>query len=1368
MYNNIGVNWELFKYKNSGNINNAFETLVYYLFCYEFKKQYGIFRYFNQAGIETDPIRIGKEIIGFQAKYYEDSVRLSEKKSDLKKCIDTSVNKYPGISKIILYTNKEFTQSRNKNKNKPNYLIEIEDYAKNKSVKIEWRTRSHLEKMLLEKELNYQLNLFFNPEYPGILIDASKVEKEKYLNIEDERIPREIIEIKDNITYNENQIEDILNDKKRIILLSDAGNGKTNECKYMVNKLNDDNNNFAFYKKLNTYSNQKIEEFIPINYKDISIEYIIFILDGFDEICTEHKREFIINLEEFCNKYKNVRIILTSRSNFYRQKNGIQSGTIDNFEEYALKEISKNNIVELLQQKEINAEKFWEEINNKELKYLVYNPFFLIKIIEIYVEKKTLPEKSIIFDMIIKRSFEIDKNKFKNSIDLEIFEENSNNLLGIIALSMELLERNFINDDEYKKIIEQKSNREIIEHSTIWTRQDKKHWNFVHKNFGEYLAAKKIKDYNLSDIKDIITYNRKIKQSWINTLSFLVSLDRDDVLEYLLEEMPEFILYIEKNKFDIEFKRKMFIKIFEQYEKKRIWMEYNIYENFNLISDEKDIEYLLEKIIDNKHFTIVGNALYILREIKCLYECNKKIEEQLVQLCLSKNHINHNKRTAISILANFGLTNKKIIEKIIESNKENENSELRRAYYYYFKKLGIVSEKIDFILERYNHIGRGLTASDGYDDEDELYSFDEQREFCECFKLITTKVAINKVLNFLNDEKIINGEINKEIIQNFCDSIFKVYKDKERIKYILKLYTICENNYQYKAIEIIINKVKSEKLLLDFFKEYLKVDKRKMSCEYEYIVNDECMVFFYNEYKEGNYSDEIAEDILRFCNKKMQYYDKLKNEYELRTSKTIFEYEPRKQIDYKEIENKSKAIFLNKMFDKTEFYNYISGFFDKLDKEEITRSELIKMYNIFDEDEIYSHLYYFMRRQFKDGVKINRYSFNNWDWDWFILLYTYQLLAEKDNKLELNKDQIEKVYNLCKKYISKANFRNAIKYTRYNNAGRSWSTNQLCVCLWFFKYKFNFNYPLNTLLDMLEFEYYINGEKIGISYLTKEIEKQKLNKRIIDNLKNRNIHMDVFENHIEYCIENNIASCILSVGSHLTDKKLPFDERDEAYKYIVHFYGIQEFVKQFFYYLDEDYQNHLLEKIAILDNDILKDWSINKLKKCRKISKKMFYAKYLILMQKKEGIKYYIRWTEKNNMVYIDAKRYDDINDALSKINNKNLIEDLLKLLKITYRDGFKDKRFDGIYSNIRKALINIASKNQENCIKIIHGLRKLIEESNNDQYKNIGFINYIIDELEQKNDMSDGIKYNIKSTIDKIYELELKNKEKSIDWLKI
>ena len=70
------VNWKAYEYKYSDNPQRAFENLAYYLFCHEFKQKSGIFRYFNQPHIETNPIQVWDKLIGFQSKYYSDSVTI--------------------------------------------------------------------------------------------------------------------------------------------------------------------------------------------------------------------------------------------------------------------------------------------------------------------------------------------------------------------------------------------------------------------------------------------------------------------------------------------------------------------------------------------------------------------------------------------------------------------------------------------------------------------------------------------------------------------------------------------------------------------------------------------------------------------------------------------------------------------------------------------------------------------------------------------------------------------------------------------------------------------------------------------------------------------------------------------------------------------------------------------------------------------------------------------------------------------------------------------------------------------------------------------------------------------------------------------
>ena len=57
-YMNNPVDWKAFEYKFSTGSRPAFEGLAYILFCHEFKQTYGIFRYYNQPYIETQPMAI--------------------------------------------------------------------------------------------------------------------------------------------------------------------------------------------------------------------------------------------------------------------------------------------------------------------------------------------------------------------------------------------------------------------------------------------------------------------------------------------------------------------------------------------------------------------------------------------------------------------------------------------------------------------------------------------------------------------------------------------------------------------------------------------------------------------------------------------------------------------------------------------------------------------------------------------------------------------------------------------------------------------------------------------------------------------------------------------------------------------------------------------------------------------------------------------------------------------------------------------------------------------------------------------------------------------------------------------------------------
>jgi hypothetical protein len=109
------INWNNFRAKFNGKEPETFEYLCYLLFCREFGLDTGIFRYKNQAGIETEPIQVEDKLIGFQSKFFDVKINPQE----IKDSIETAQIKNPKLNKIYLYINQEFSESSKRDKKEP-------------------------------------------------------------------------------------------------------------------------------------------------------------------------------------------------------------------------------------------------------------------------------------------------------------------------------------------------------------------------------------------------------------------------------------------------------------------------------------------------------------------------------------------------------------------------------------------------------------------------------------------------------------------------------------------------------------------------------------------------------------------------------------------------------------------------------------------------------------------------------------------------------------------------------------------------------------------------------------------------------------------------------------------------------------------------------------------------------------------------------------------------------------------------------------------------------------------------------------------------------------------------------------------------
>jgi len=310
------INWNIFKAKFNGKEQKFFEWLCYLLFCKEFKQNIGISGYKNHAGIETDPIKINGEKVGWQAKFYD--TRLAGHKKDFMITIDITKIRHPEINKIIFYTNQNFGQGRIKND--PKYKIDIEKYAKSKNVGIEWRTDNYFRSPFVCEENADITQHFFSIDKSMIdFIDELIQHTKSILTPINSKIKFKNEEIKIDRSRVIENLKAILNKSSMVILSGEAGVGKTAVVKDFYEQIKKVTPFFVFKaiefnipninQLFTNYGHFTLFDFIK-KHQDINEKYIV--IDSAEKLSdVEYQEVFQEFLSASINN--NWKIIFTTR-----------------------------------------------------------------------------------------------------------------------------------------------------------------------------------------------------------------------------------------------------------------------------------------------------------------------------------------------------------------------------------------------------------------------------------------------------------------------------------------------------------------------------------------------------------------------------------------------------------------------------------------------------------------------------------------------------------------------------------------------------------------------------------------------------------------------------------------------------------------------------------------------------------------------------------------------------------------------------------------------------------------------------------------------------------------------------------------------
>lgn len=387
MTSQFEIKWSNFDNKfEGGKQENAFEALCYHLFCHEFGLKNGLFRYKNQAGIETDPCQIGDEVVGFQAKYYDAVTLLSSKKTKLIEAIKTAKRKNPSLTKIIFYLNKEFSESTDKEKKEPDYKVEIEKAGKDNGVIVEWRVKSHIEIQLAKPENKYAAEYYFGG-------DRSVW---KYIENIEKDTQNLLCNINSCIYYNEKEIRfdfdqckeeynKCLSDNSSwLIIDGDGGSGKTAFVKNWMEQTNpllfawklSEFNVGSLQEVFSNYGNYTIYDFVDIFDAETRKKYIL--LDSAEAIYEFKSRDAITDFLKILQEHKWT-VIFTIRTAYKENlKYSFKELPRLEYKEITIPSVTIEDLKTKLKEVEVIIP------DNKKIQELLTLPFYLNEYIQMY------------------------------------------------------------------------------------------------------------------------------------------------------------------------------------------------------------------------------------------------------------------------------------------------------------------------------------------------------------------------------------------------------------------------------------------------------------------------------------------------------------------------------------------------------------------------------------------------------------------------------------------------------------------------------------------------------------------------------------------------------------------------------------------------------------------------------------------------------------------------------------------------------------------------------------------------------------------------------------------------------------------------
>jgi len=1136
---------------------------------------------------------------------------------------------------------------------------------------------------------------------------------------------------------NETTLIEVTKLHKHVILVSDAGMGKSTELKQLAafffynSKLT-----FPYLLQLSLYDGNAIECTFPQKYKTLDPASLILIMDGYDEIPDQHRNTFRQELKRYIKNNPNTIIIFSMRSTFMLES----SDLFADFCPYKLLGLKEQAVRSYLERKKIDFTSFMKEVNAKRLPELLSVPFCLKAIAEIYLKEHSLPHEEKIIDSLISISIKEDIRKFeyKKPVSLENEEIKQKNVLKRIAFSMQLLNKNHIDKEEYQELFNLEE-RELAELSSLFSK-DNELYSFSHNNFQEYLVAQLLNKLTLDEILDYITLTNKrtLDVKWINVLSYLVLLQsNNDLLGWLGENAPLVLTKFEASRVSHDTRFNILSQLLETIKRDNTWFDREFCsetEFATFCQSAKAIDLLLSEIIDPAHFRSQFVALSIILHITELFDKEKTIREILRNCYQSEKTRPYERMMALYALGVLGLDTSELTEEIITNFALSENASERLGVYRYLTETHKVDQYINVFLQGISILHRR---------SDDAYNGSMRYALYHAFESVSQPSTLVSVLNWLSVNEKIDIHDQETLLSHICQKAVSGYRDGAyEIYEAMKQFFIAEpdtyfGNIHPETLSFFAETGTLENLLISVVQSnsnsvcYII----KIILEKDVTLTEQLLLWYKNDLYECK---TVFENFTNWINGQASYFGKFADAIYKKTGARI---EQRPVLDYSAMRKASKQRFFDSLFSRENSDELLGDLLLAYGNENLTFAELKEIGYLPVEERVQGVQELKSRvlqcNSFMKGKRIKDF-FQRIKWDSYVHDNLYEFLEQDELDVTISDNQMQYLRKWFEKLLKVVNLNTAIKDKNDNSTAFTieWDAVYL-IALW---KHFKLDCPKSFYLGFLSCPtYYIMESarpedkcKIIQEYVDVHEIKQSISENII-----QGISHTMLGEYFCYCKfysmqdakELAITTCKSDSGSFILR---------EAIDYLHCTCGSEVILSDVLPYANDN--EELLTTIAdylYQENDSRLETAL--VKQFNK-KKHPHLLMRLIQMNSKRGLSYYTEEVACRNATFAEGNAIDGVTDSICQINDPSLMPDLLKLIKLCFTPGFQDKGFKSLYSCLLEAIENCA-KNDFSCV---YTKMTELRESAKENLELIGFCSYVFKRLEQLEIEKSGRKYSL------------------------